>query len=269
MNRTLFKLALREAWAFLAIAAGLLVVFSWLFVFIMKDVSLPAVFQLFDFALPVLGLPMSRLASPEGTFSVVYVDAPTLILCVAWAVTRGSDAVSGQLGRGVLETVLAQPISRSGLLAVHTLVTTLGALVLAAAVWAGIALGLWSFGQLERVSPWSFLPGSINLFFFMLALAGITTMVSAFETQRWRTIGVVVGFYVVSVMLKVLARLWPQGGWLSYLSLPAAYEPQRLIVYPERMAEQFTYNGTLLVVAVLSYLVAFLWFARRDLPPPP
>jgi ABC-2 type transport system permease protein len=269
VSLALARLLFREAALMIALGSGLLVVFSAMFVFIMKDVSLPAVFKLFDFAAPMLGIPLSKLGSPEGTFSVVFVDGPTLIICIGWAITRGSDAVSGQLGRGVFETILAQPITRGQVLLLHSLVTLLGSAIISASIWLGIAIGIVAFGQLDRVSPLVFWPGSVNMFFFLFALVGITTFVSSFESQRWRTIGIVIGFYCVSLMLKVLSRVWEDGAWLNYLSLPGAYEPQRLVIYPERIDELLAYNGVFLVVGLLSYALAFVIFTRRDLPPPP
>ena len=43
-------------------------------------------------------------------------DEPIVILCtVIWCFARGSDVVSGEIGRGTLEMLLSQPISRRSL----------------------------------------------------------------------------------------------------------------------------------------------------------
>ena len=40
-------------------------------------------------------------------------DEPIVILCTgSWGFARGSDGVSGEIGRGTLEMLLSQPISR-------------------------------------------------------------------------------------------------------------------------------------------------------------
>ena len=51
-------------------------------------------------------------------------DEPMLVLLIsAWAIVRGSDVVSGELGRGTMEMFLAQPISRTRVFLHHAAYT--------------------------------------------------------------------------------------------------------------------------------------------------
>ena len=74
----------------------------------------------------LLKLPFEQLATYSGRIALAY-DLPIVILCVSvWAIARGSDCVSGELGRGTMEMLLAQPVSRLQVLLTQATVTTIG-----------------------------------------------------------------------------------------------------------------------------------------------
>ena len=58
----------------------------------------------------------SQMATSAGRIAVAYDDPIVLLLVTVWAISRGSDAVSGELNRGTMEMVLAQPVTRLGVL---------------------------------------------------------------------------------------------------------------------------------------------------------
>ncbi len=74
-----------------------------------------------------------------------------------------------------------------------------------------------------------FLPAALNLFALGAFLAGLTAMVSAGTTYRARTIGIVGGFYAVSMVVKIVGRMAPGWEWLSKISFFTAFEPQLLV----------------------------------------
>ena len=81
-------------------------------------------------------------------------DEPIVILCIViWCISRGSDVVSGELGRGTLEMVLSQPVSRTRLLLSHALVSILGLALLCLLVWAGIGAGVRATTIKETIPP--------------------------------------------------------------------------------------------------------------------
>lgn len=76
-------------------------------------------------------------------------DEPMLLACVAlWAIARGSDVVSGELSRGTLEMLLAQPVTRRAVFANQSLVTLGGLALIVAGTW----LGMWFGVQISSVS---------------------------------------------------------------------------------------------------------------------
>ena len=187
-------------------------------------------------------------------------DEPVVILCIViWCVARGSDVVSGELGRGTLEMVLAQPIRRTTLLWSHAVVSLVGLALLALLVWAGIAIGVYfttvqeSIPQptlqlpilnldiplsteppakqivplSDRVNAWVFSASTFHLFAFGYFLLGLSSMCSAVDRYRWRTVGTVVGFYVIQVVMIGLGKATEKLAWLRSLTFISCYKPQK------------------------------------------
>ena len=100
----------------------------------------------------ISAVPLSELATPAGHVAVAFAHPIILFGTAIWAIARGSDCVSGEIGRGTMEMLLAQPVSRTKIFATHALATILGALLLAAAAWCGIAMGLATTSLGEDVS---------------------------------------------------------------------------------------------------------------------
>ena len=50
----------------------------------------------------------------------MYVHPLVLFSAVIWAIMRGSDCVSGEIGRGTMEMLLAQPVRRTSLYTAHS-----------------------------------------------------------------------------------------------------------------------------------------------------
>lgn len=123
-----------------------LTLFSWLFVWLMSLFPVGGIGIILNllpgFVEAMLGVPLKLLATPVGQLSVLYVDVVTLLVCVGWALGRGSDAVSGEIARGTMDLILSLPVWRLTVLVVPAVVTTLGSMLLAASVQLGTMLGL-------------------------------------------------------------------------------------------------------------------------------
>jgi ABC-2 type transport system permease protein len=240
------------------------------------------------------------------------------VFCISiFAIARGSDAISGELNRGTLEMLLAQPVSRLQVLYSQALVTIGCLALLSLATWGGTWLGIQfttveerlpppklkvpflpqiplplqatekiEVPMRERVDPMVFFPGVVNLFCLGCAVAGISTLVSACDRYRWRTIGIVAALYIVSMILKIVGLAFERLAWMRDLSLFTAYEPQKFIAIAVRSPEAnwhlARYNDSnsfvepgplgyyliLLAIAAVSYLAAGIIFHKRDLPAP-
>ena len=272
LNSALWKKSINESLYQLVTSCVLLVAFAWVFIWLASlfDVGpLRTILNLLPgFVQPLVGVPLAELATPAGRASVIYVDVITLLICIGWAIGRGSSVVSGDIARGTMELVLTLPVRRYTVIVVPAIVAALGSATLALSVWFGTWLGLITVGWNREASIWQFFPGVVNLFAMTVCLTGVTTFLSSWDRDRWRTVWLGGGFFIVSTMFKMVARLWTPGEWLKYLSFLTAFEPQQLILMEDAWSQTLWLSGTLLGIGLLGYLVAILVFTWRDIPVP-
>ncbi len=322
MFRLLLKKALLESWLLLA-ATGLMVfVFCWVRVWIVTRFELGRLKEFLDQLRPFeqfMPVPLEQVLTYSGSLALTF-DEPVLILCVlVWSISRGSDVVSGELGRGTLEMLLAQPISRVRLLLTHSLVSVIGVVLLASLAWLGLYCGIqtnsvretvqtsasitlpwWNIKLpvfsgteetvlvplIERVDPSLFVLPCLNLMAFAMFMLGLTTLASSIDRYRWRTIGVVLSFYVLELLLFLLAKSTPETAWCQWFTFFSLYRPDGIVhaigrdpnvswalfMEPNRFwtipLGPLGISLALLAMAVACFIAAGWWFQRRDLPAP-
>jgi len=248
-------------------------VFPWLFIWLSAQIEMTAFQGLLSF-IPkdwqkLSGVPFAEVATPAGRVALAFVDPVVVLAATVFAITRGSDAVSGQVERGTLEMILAQPVTRTAFYVTQALATVAAAgllcAVLLAGVWSAVALGPWA-GEVE---PSRFVPAVANVFGLIVCIAGLTTCVSAADSYRSRTIGILCGGYVLSLLAKLVGRFVGRFEWVGWLSIFSAYEPQRLVgADGSGWGLVARYDGLLLGIGVVAYVIGGLIFVRRDLPAP-
>lgn len=268
----------RRAWgdqrALLLALGALWAAFPWIYLWLSAQITMSAFQDVLLRAIPeewqkLSGVPFAEVATPAGRVALAFVDPVVVLAATVWGITRGSDAVSGQLERGTMEMVLAAPVRRTAVFLTQALAAIVGAAllcgVLMVSVWTAVAFGPWA----GRVDPARFLPAVANVFGLMVCLGGIAALVSAADSHRYRTIGIMCGFYVLSILAKLVGRLSSTFAWVGGLSVLEVYEPQRLVGGgPEAWWLVARYDGLLLGLGLASYLVGAVIFARRDLPAP-
>ncbi len=334
MNLALLRKTINDSkWLLLACTVGLFV-FCWLRVWVVTQMDTSNFQNIIDslpaFVKSFIPVDVEWLITYAGRISITYDDAIVLVCISVWSIARGSDCVSGQIDRGTMEMLLAQPISRLQVLLTHSVVTVAGVGLLSLTTWVGIYAGLHTFSvketvkptftlpfkipgigrevpipyaepveqivpMSERVDPNVYWPAVANLFALGLFLAGFSAVMSSWDRYRWRTIGIVVGVYVVQLMVKLLGMAMsrvPDGGgelerhWLMYGSVFTAYEPEVFVriadLFPDQAWSLFYYSpqGEFLDMGPLGYDLIFLAlggtcyalaamiFCRRDLPAP-
>jgi ABC-2 type transport system permease protein len=311
-------------WLFVSCAAAMFA-FCWLRVWVVSllDTSrfkaildlLPSEWQRFT---PV---DFEWLITYAGRISLGY-DELIVVVCIwVWAIARGSDCVSGEVGRGTMEMLLAQPLSRLGLLLTQSSVTVCGVALLSLTAWLGTYVGIQTSSVKEEVRPtWDlpiplplvgseipiplsapdvrwvplsekvapvlFWPATANLFALGMMTAGFTTLMSSWDRYRWRTIGIVMGVYVVQLLIKIAGLASEDLSWLLYLSAFTAYEPEAFVRIADTAADStwslFLYDANglwadygplwyhlvMVLIGAACYLLAAIVFCRRDLPAP-
>jgi ABC-2 type transport system permease protein len=273
-NRTLWSKTARESSVLLLSLAVLLFAFGWVYVWLISKIELNVLFQFLIGGLKDLerlsGVPFQEVATPEGRVALAFVDPLVHLGVIVWAISRGSDTVAGELERGTLEMLLAQPVSRLSIYASKSVVAGVGLVVICAAFWCGLSIGIRLLvDEIDHVWPAMYVPPTINVFGLGFAMAGIATLVSSCDRYRWRTIGIMGGFYAVAIILKVIARMAP--GWeaIGYASIFWPFEPQRLVTgQNDAWRLLWEYNVPLIAIGVVGYVAGGVIFCRRDLPAP-
>lgn len=287
MNRALIKKSLHETRLLFAACAAWLFAFCWIRVWIvssMEETRFANILELLGDNLVKTLSPVSlaHLTSFTGRIALAWDDGLVVFVMLAFAITRGSDVVSGELNRGTLEMLLAQPVSRLQVLTSQALITVTSIALLSLATWLGTWMGIQTtqaklerqatlvkipFGpslpnpfakpQIEKVpmrsqvEPESFAPAAVNLFCFGVCFAGGATLLSACDRFRWRTIGIIFGLFVVQAIAKVVGVLVEGFQWLKYSSALTAYEPSRLV---EIAVQQPQYTWSLTMPAATGEL---------------
>jgi ABC-2 type transport system permease protein len=270
MNPALWRKAISDSWLHLVISSLILIAFAWIFLWLMSKIQLdlfatvlkamPALFQ------KLIGFPAAELATSLGRTSLLFVHVVTLLVCVGWAVGRGSDPISGEIGRGTMDLLASLPVYRPSLLFPPAVVAALGTAFLAASVWLGIALGLATI-KIENVTLAQFLPAVTNLFSMVFCLTGVTTFISSWSSDRWRTVFMAVGFFLVSFIMELVVRVWEDGRWLGYFTFLSQFHPQEFTLMPEKAGwPLIRANAILIGLGLTGYLAAAIVFWRRDVP---
>jgi ABC-2 type transport system permease protein len=226
-----------------------------------------------------------------------------------------------------MEMLLAQPISRRQLFLAHSVVTIAGLLLLCLLVFAGITMGIetnstpitdsagiripvlnWSVNNpfeqsvkrmaplSELVSPSLYIVPTMNLFSLGFMVLGLSVMISAFDSFRWRTIGLTISLYILQLLLFILSKSTPRLGSLKPFSFLAAYQPDWIVQTVHRTpssawcwflkndsststtsAALATWSSTLgplsyvtmlICLGSICYAIGYMRFQFRDLPAP-
>jgi ABC-2 type transport system permease protein len=322
MIPALLRKMIRDArWLLLACAATLFA-FSWIRVVIVATVETYR-FQriarnLPDFVKRLAPVPLEELINYPGLISFTFEEGVAYLMMALWTISRASDCVAGELSRGTLEMLLSQPISRLRYLMVHSAVTVGGILLLAIAAYVGTYTGIhttsvrapratwqWRVPVLgidigpnqngdqdpripmtQYVEPRLFRAAAINYACLGCFLAGLTTAISSLDRYRWRTIGIIVAFYIVQLVLELTGLAIERCRWMLRLTFFSAYEPVAVTteaVKDPDSAWRFLaktshgvipdlgplgYDSILLGLGLLGFAAAAIIFCRRDLPAP-
>jgi hypothetical protein len=128
-----------------------------------------------------------------------------------------------------------------------------------------LAFGPWPV----KLDPVQFAPAVINVFGLMACMAGLASLVSAAGNHRSSTVGIMCGFYVLSLLAKLVGRMSPRFGFVGWLSIFNVFEPQRLVSgTPESWELLACYDGVLIGLGLAAFITGGIIFSRRDLPAP-
>src|SRR5262249_53046055 len=194
-----------------------------------------------------------------------------------------AGAISGEIDRGTMELLLAQPVGRWRVVIAHLCVDGMVIPLLCLSLWLGNWLGSWLTGMLQfgeptaasrQVDPRVFGPASVNVAGLLFAVSGYTMWLSARGRFRGRVMAVAVLLTLVQFLVNVIGQLWDTIAPLRQLTIFYYYQPQQIILSNRWTVEvgpghsAIPMIGVLLAVGVIGYGRALWSFCRRDLPAP-
>jgi ABC-2 type transport system permease protein len=243
-----------------------------------------------------------RLNRAMDVLSIGYVHPLVQTILCVWAIGRAAGAIAGELDRGTMELLLAQPLARFRVILAHAWVDLLTIPVLCLALWAGTWLGAWLVGPIRvneadlpklpvpvrmkppspeqlALEPAAVGPALLNVAALIFAVSGTTMALSAAGRFRSRVLGTAVLVTLVQFLVNLVGQLWEALAFLRPLTVFYYYQPQQVILSGTWSVDLAVWNGgqplcyvpgaaVLFAVGLAGYLVALGVFTRRDLPAP-
>jgi len=288
MSLTLFWKVLRDLrWPLLG-AAFLLTLFEGFWVKITDRFTnevIPAILQkisykdllhiLFEgsgkFFQAILGGEAVNLSQTGDLLSVGYVHPLPQTILMIWALGRGASALAGELERGTMELLVAQPIPRWKIITTQLAVDLVTIPTLALCMILGTFIGT-KLVPLPNADLLPYFRGVLLAIAFAFALSGITYAISSVGRSRWRVLAWTFGIVLCMSLLNLLGQLWDTLGPWRPISIYYYYQPQYAILKDQWTLPvagvQVHALAVLFGVAGLGYGFALWRFSRRDLPAP-
>ncbi|MGE3807653.1 MAG: ABC transporter permease subunit [Gemmataceae bacterium] len=226
------------------------------------------------------------------------------IFCI-WAIGRAASAIAGEIDRGTMELLLAQPLARPRVILAHLCVDLITIPILCLSLYAGTWLGQWLVGPIKvnpdmlhdmmpnmpffvrpsgpidpkllQIDVAAFAPALWNVAALLLAISGYTMWLSARGRFRGRVLGAAVLVTLLQFLINVCGQLWEGINFLRPLTVFYYFQPQQIILKGAWNVDlepawgwpvQVNVLAVLFSVAAAGYLLALWTFCRRDLPAP-
>jgi len=251
---------------FLAATALVLAGFEFVLCAVVASVDMEsALGQISQFAPPVIRAMIEQNmpgGSPSAVLAFGWNHPVAHALLTAVAITLAARAIAGETETGVIELLLAQPVSRAQYFAAHlvfgmaSLAVVLGAGMLGTAIGQHV-YGIQGFGAARLAALF------LNMFLLQLAIYGFTLAASAYgqEAGRVAIAGVLVA--VVSFLVNAVAALWSKAQFAKPFALHGYYEPRDILTQGNLPASSVAILGAFAAIAIA---MAFRQFARRNIP---
>lgn len=238
----------------------------------------------------IMGGESIQLDRAADMLSIGLVHPLTMTIICVWAVGRATGAIAGEIDRGTMELILAQPLARFRLVLAHFCVDGVVIPLLCLTVWAGLWCGTWLVGFLKfglpvdapelAVDPRHFGPALWNMGALMFAVSGTTMWLSALGRQRGKVMGLAVLITLLQFLVNVIGQLWDTVARLRIFNVFYYYQPQQIVLNDKwTVSVSAPWPGgpvlgevyvlvVLAAIGVAGYGLALWTFCRRDLPAP-
>ncbi|MDL1900180.1 hypothetical protein FBR02_05365 [Anaerolineae bacterium CFX9] len=204
---------------------------------------------------------MEFMATPEGYMALQFFGLALLIFG-AWGIVAGLGVTSNDEDGGMMDVVLAAPVSRWRLVLERLIafaLISIGMLVITF-LWMWLALAITPALAVDMGKMFN---GMVNILPGIYVMIGFTAFVAALFRRRSRAIAAAASFLVGSYFLDAIGRAAPGSIFetISYLSFMRYYAAQDVIMNGLNL-------GSILLlktVAILLALGAIFLYERRDI----
>lgn len=101
----------------------------------------------------IMGGDRIQLDTAMDMLSIGYVHPMMQLIFCIWAISRAAGAIAGELDRGTMELLLAQPLARSRVILAHLLLDAVTIPLLCLSLWAGNFFGAWLVTPIRVEEP--------------------------------------------------------------------------------------------------------------------
>jgi ABC-2 type transport system permease protein len=224
----------------------------------------------------VIGGESIDLTRADNFMSISYVHPLVITILGVWAIGRAANAIAGEIDRGTMELLLAQPIRRTQVIVAHLMVDAIVFPSLCLAMWLGTYFGtLWMGLQaaegLRHVDPIRFLPALPSVAMMLFSVSGVTMLLSAAGRSRARIWGWAISLFLCMFLINLLGQVWSEPlEWVRPFTIYYHYEPQTMILNEKWYTDAIAWRDLAVLAGIGAggYLLAWAVFTRRDLPAP-
>ena len=216
-----------------------------------------------------------RIDRALDLMSISYVHPVTQTALCIFAIGKAASAIAGEIDKGTMELLLAQPLRRRQVILAHLAVDAITIPALCVMLWLGTLAGAWlaGFPQEEgtlHVDPATFLPGLIAVAPLLFAVSGLTMALSSAGRSRNRVLGLAVIVALAMFLVNLVGQLWPPMENVRFFTVFYYFQPQPMILKPDwyAMPEVWSRLGVLVGLGSAGYALALVIFNRRDVPAP-
>jgi ABC-2 type transport system permease protein len=216
------------------------------------------------------------LMRAQDTLSIGFVHPLVQVILCIWAIGRAAGAITGEIDRGTMELLLAQPVSRRDLVLAHLGIDALTIPVLCLSLWGGVWLGTWLAGlhgqtdETMSIDPLAFGPALLSVGALVFAASGCTMFFSSLGRFRGRVLGAAVLFFLIQFLVNLIGQIWDEVQFLRPCTVFYYYQPQFIILHPDwaSTGQVWLCLAVLLALGATGYALALVCFCRRDVPAP-
>lgn len=241
----------------------------------------------------IIGGETVQLDRAMDMLSIGYVHPLMQVIFCIWAIGRASGAIAGEIDRGTMELLLAQPMSRSRLVLAHLVVDLVTIPLLCLSLWAGNWVGAWAVGEIRpeppkqqkdrpsnpmlemikaraaqqaneeetrkrlEVRPMEFGRAQVVVGGLIFAVCGYTMWLSSAGRYRLRVLGVAVLLTLLQFLINILGQMWDAAAWMRPFTIFYYYQPQQVILTGDWCVHFGEWNGGEALFALPMPLVLY------------